>query len=101
MLPHAAVKVGGERLTGGRAGARRWTGRSAIEIHGLGVVEDHGEGIVTLEVEVFAGTYVRRLAADIGERLVRRTSPRCGAPRSARCRCGTPWRRTRSAPAPG
>jgi tRNA pseudouridine55 synthase len=68
--PHAAVKVGGERLyRRARRGEEVDGPEREIEIHGLGVVEDHGEGIVTLEVRCSAGTYVRRLATDIGERL--------------------------------
>ena len=40
-----------------------------IVIHQLRLVEDHGEGEFTVEVRCGKGTYVRRLAGDIGERL--------------------------------
>jgi tRNA pseudouridine55 synthase len=68
--PHAAVKVDGERLY---RRARRGEGvegpEREIEIHDLRLAGDHGGGVVTLEVRCSAGTYVRRLASDLGERL--------------------------------
>jgi tRNA pseudouridine55 synthase len=67
---HAAVKVDGERLY---RRARRGEGvegpEREIEIHDLRLAGDHGGGVVTLEVRCSAGTYVRRLASDLGERL--------------------------------
>lgn len=66
----SAVKVEGERLY---AKARR--GEEAdlpvrdVEIHALRLVDDLGDGVVTLEVHCGKGTYIRRLVSDIGERL--------------------------------
>jgi tRNA pseudouridine55 synthase len=40
-----------------------------VEIHGLRLVEDLGGGAFAVEVRCGKGTYVRRLASDIGERL--------------------------------
>lgn len=67
----SAVRVDGERLY---ARARR--GEEVAElperevvIHSLRVVEDHGGGRVTVEARCGSGTYMRSLAADIGERL--------------------------------
>jgi tRNA pseudouridine55 synthase len=66
----AAVKVEGERLY---ARARRGEPvdgpEREIEIHALELVEDHGGGVATLSVRCSPGTYVRRLAEDIGARL--------------------------------
>jgi tRNA pseudouridine55 synthase len=40
-----------------------------VRIHALRVLEDHGGGRVTIEARCGSGTYMRSLAADIGERL--------------------------------
>jgi tRNA pseudouridine55 synthase len=40
-----------------------------IEVHALELVEDRGGGEATLRVRCSPGTYVRRLAEDIGARL--------------------------------
>jgi tRNA pseudouridine55 synthase len=67
---HAAVKVGGERLyRRARRGEEVEAPEREIEVHGLRLVADGGGGVVTLEVRCSAGTYVRRLASDLGERL--------------------------------
>lgn len=66
----AAVKVDGERLyRRARRGEPVEGPEREIEVHELRLVEDHGDGVVTLAVRCSAGTYVRRLASDIGERL--------------------------------
>ena len=67
----SAVKVGGERLY---RKARR--GEEVVDlperevsIHALRLVDDLGDGEFRLEVHCGSGTYVRRLAGDIGEAL--------------------------------
>ncbi len=66
----SAVRVGGERLyRRARRGEEVEAPEREVTIHALAVVEDHGGGRVTIEVRCGAGTYVRSLAADIGERL--------------------------------
>jgi tRNA pseudouridine55 synthase len=66
----AAVRVEGVRLyRRARRGEPVEGPEREIEVHELRLAEDHGEGVVTLAVRCSAGTYVRRLASDIGERL--------------------------------
>ena len=66
----AAVKVEGERLyVRARRGEPVDGPEREIEIHALELVEDHGGGVATLSVRCSPGTYVRRLAEDIGARL--------------------------------
>jgi tRNA pseudouridine55 synthase len=66
----SAVKVEGERLyRRTRRGEEATLPEREVEIDELRLVEDHGGGEFTLEVRCSAGTYVRSLAADIGERL--------------------------------
>mgnify|MGYP001281154507 CR=1 FL=1 len=67
----SAVKVAGERLY---ARARRGEEIEElpvreVDIHALRLVDDLGDGVVTLEVHCGKGTYIRRLVSDIGERL--------------------------------
>ena len=66
----SAVRVGGERLY---AKARRGEDvdlpEREVAIHAIRLVDDLGDGEVTIEVRCGAGTYIRRLASDIGERL--------------------------------
>lgn len=67
----SAVRVDGERLY---ARARRGEEvadlpEREVAIHSLRVVGDHGDGRVTIEARCGSGTYIRSLAADIGERL--------------------------------
>lgn len=67
---YAAVKVDGERLyRRTRRGERVERPTREVVIHDLRLVDDRGEGVVTIEVRCGAGTYVRQLAEDIGERL--------------------------------
>jgi tRNA pseudouridine55 synthase len=67
---HAAVKVGGERLyRRARRGERVEGPEREVEVHDIALLEDHGDGLVTLRVRCSAGTYVRRLAQDLGERI--------------------------------
>jgi tRNA pseudouridine55 synthase len=66
----SAVKVDGERLyRRTRRGEAATPPEREVEVSGLRVVDDAGDGVVTLEVRCGSGTYVRSLAADIGERL--------------------------------
>jgi tRNA pseudouridine55 synthase len=66
----AAVRVDGERLyRRARRGEAVEGPEREIEVHELRLVEDYGGGVVTLDVRCSAGTYVRRLASDVGERL--------------------------------
>ncbi len=66
----AAVRVDGERLyRRARRGEPVEGPEREIVVHELELAEDHGDGVVTLAVRCSAGTYVRRLASDIGERL--------------------------------
>jgi tRNA pseudouridine55 synthase len=66
----SAVKVGGERLYARtRRGEETELPEREIAVHELRLVEDLGGGAAVLEVRCSAGTYVRRLASDIGERL--------------------------------
>jgi tRNA pseudouridine55 synthase len=66
----AAVRVEGERLYRRAPRGEPAEGpEREIEVHELRLAEDHGDGVVTLAVRCSAGTYVRRLASDIGERL--------------------------------
>lgn len=68
--PHAAVKVDGERLyRRARRGEQVELPEREIEVHELRMLEDRGGGVVVLGVRCSAGTYVRRLASDIGERV--------------------------------
>lgn len=67
----SAVRVDGERLY---ARARRGEElddlpEREVVIHDLRVVDDHGDGRVSVEARCGSGTYMRSLAADIGERL--------------------------------
>lgn len=67
---YAAVRVDGERLyERARRGEAVEGPERAVTIHELRVVGEPGEGAVEIEVRCGAGTYVRRLAEDIGERL--------------------------------
>jgi tRNA pseudouridine55 synthase len=66
----SAVKVGGERLYARtRRGEDTELPEREIAVSDLRLVEDLGDGEAVLEVRCSAGTYVRRLASDIGERL--------------------------------
>jgi tRNA pseudouridine55 synthase len=66
----AAVRVDGERLyRRARRGEAVEGPERDVEVHELRLVEDRGDGVVALAVRCSAGTYVRRLATDIGERL--------------------------------
>ncbi len=67
----SAVKVGGERLY---RRARRGEEivdlpEREVSIHSLRLLDDLGDGEFRLEVHCGSGTYVRRLASDIGEAL--------------------------------
>lgn len=69
--PHSAVKVGGERLYArARRGEEVETPERDIVIHALRLLDgpDAG-GVARIEVTCSKGTYVRRLAMDIGEAL--------------------------------
>jgi tRNA pseudouridine55 synthase len=67
---YSAVKVGGERLY---ARARRGEPTAApertITIHALDLVDDLGDGRAVVAVHCSKGTYVRRLAEEIGEAI--------------------------------
>jgi tRNA pseudouridine55 synthase len=66
----SAVRVGGERLYARtRRGEEPELPEREIAVRDLRLVEDLGDGEAVLEVRCSAGTYVRRLASDIGERL--------------------------------
>lgn len=66
----SAVHVEGERLyKRARRGEEVELPEREVTIHRLSVREDLGEGRVSIEVRCGSGTYVRRLAGDIGERL--------------------------------
>jgi tRNA pseudouridine55 synthase len=66
----SAVRVGGERLYARtRRGEETELPEREIAVRELRMVEDLGDGEAVLEVRCSAGTYVRRLASDIGERL--------------------------------
>jgi tRNA pseudouridine55 synthase len=67
---YAAVKVDGERLhRRARRGEVVEAPERTITIAALRLVRDLGDGAVEIEVRCGAGTYVRQLAGDIGERL--------------------------------
>ena len=67
---YAAVKIDGERLhRRARRGEVVETPERTITIAALRLVSDLGGGAVEVEVRCGAGTYVRQLAGDIGERL--------------------------------
>jgi tRNA pseudouridine55 synthase len=66
----SAVRVGGERLYAKtRRGEEVELPAREVAIHSLRLVEDLGDGVVTIEVRCGKGTYIRRLVGDIGERL--------------------------------
>ncbi len=66
----SAVRVEGERLyRKARRGEDVDLPEREVTIHSLRAVEDLGEGLVSIEVRCGSGTYVRRLAGDIGDRL--------------------------------
>jgi len=66
----SAVKVDGERLyRRARRGEQVTAPQRTVVIHALEMLEDHGDGRVSIEVRCGPGTYVRSLAADIGERI--------------------------------
>ena len=66
----SAVRVEGERLyRKARRGEDVELPEREVTIHSLRAVEDLGDGEVTIEVRCGSGTYVRRLAGDIGDRL--------------------------------
>lgn len=66
----SAVKVAGERLYAkARRGEEVATPEREIEIHSIRLVDDLGGGAFTIAVHCGKGTYIRRLAGDIGERL--------------------------------
>lgn len=66
----SAVRVDGERLYAkARRGEEVELPTREVAIHALRLVEDHGDGVATIEVRCGKGTYIRRLAGDIGERL--------------------------------
>ncbi len=66
----SAVHVDGERLyQRARRGEEVELPEREVVVHSLRLVGDEGQGRVVVEVRCGAGTYVRRLAADIGERL--------------------------------
>lgn len=66
----SAVRVGGERLYARtRRGEATDLPEREIAVRDLRLVEDLGDGEAVLEVRCSAGTYVRRLASDIGEHL--------------------------------
>ena len=67
---YAAVRVDGERMyRRARRGEVVERPQRTVEIHDLRLVDDLGGGVVTVEVRCGAGTYIRQLAADLGERL--------------------------------
>jgi tRNA pseudouridine55 synthase len=67
---YAAVRVDGERLhRRTRRGEEVEAPERQITITGLRLVRDLGDGAVEIEIRCGAGTYVRQLAGDIGERL--------------------------------
>jgi tRNA pseudouridine55 synthase len=67
---YAAVRVEGERLhRRTRRGEVVEAPERRITITTLRLVRDLGDGVVEIEVGCGAGTYVRQLAGDIGERL--------------------------------
>lgn len=66
----SAVKVGGERLYAkARRGEEVELPEREVVIHSAELVEDLGGGEFVVEVRCGSGTYIRRLAGDIGERL--------------------------------
>lgn len=66
----SAVRVGGERLYArARRGEEVELPEREVTIHSAALVEDLGEGDFVIEVRCSAGTYIRRLAGDIGERV--------------------------------
>lgn len=66
----SAVKIDGERLyEKARRGEEVALPERQVEIRSLRLVEDLGDGVVRIEVRCSKGTYIRRLAGDIGERL--------------------------------
>lgn len=67
---YAAVRVDGERLhRRTRRGEVVEAPERTVTISALRLVRDLGDGTVEIEVRCGAGTYVRQLAGDIGERL--------------------------------
>lgn len=92
----SAVRVDGERLyRRTRRGEAAVAPEREVRIDALRVLGDHGDGVVTLEVRCGSGTYVRSLAADIGERLG------CGAYLTALRRTRVGDLRVEDAVAPG
>lgn len=66
----SAVKVGGERLYAkARRGEDVALPEREVVIHSAELVEDLGDGDFLVAVRCGSGTYIRRLAGDIGERL--------------------------------
>ena len=66
----SAVRVDGERLyRRTRRGEEAELPEREIAVRELRLVDDLGDGQAVVEVRCSAGTYVRRLASDIGERL--------------------------------
>jgi tRNA pseudouridine55 synthase len=67
---YAAVKVDGERLYRRvRRGEAVERPEREVEVFDLALTEDPGGGEVVLEMRCSAGTYVRQIAADLGEQL--------------------------------
>lgn len=66
----SAVKVGGRRLYAlAREGVEVPRAARPVEIHRLALSPGEEPGVLALDVECSPGTYVRSLAADIGQRL--------------------------------
>ncbi|MGD9694608.1 MAG: tRNA pseudouridine(55) synthase TruB [Thermoleophilia bacterium] len=67
---YSAVKVDGERLyRRARRGEAVEAPEREIEIHEIALAEDRGDGVFAVAVRCGKGTYIRQLAADIGEAL--------------------------------
>ncbi len=64
------MKVAGERLYAkARRGEEVELPEREVVIHSAELVKDLGQGEFAIEVRCGSGTYIRRLAGDIGERL--------------------------------
>ena len=100
----SAVKVGGRRSTSSPARARRSSGRRAACASTASTSRSSSPvpyPEATFAVECSSGTYVRSLAADLGDRARRLRPPRraaAAARRVVRARRGAPARRDRGRP---
>ena len=79
----SAIRVEGKRLHElARQGIEIERRPRPVTIHSFGVSDGPEPGVLSIEVECSAGTYIRTLAADLGQAVGRRCPPPQPAPHS-------------------